>query len=387
MHLSPELPKVGAARVEPRAEMPAELIAELIIVTGVNLMNMRTGLVVASVAALALAGEAAARDQIRIVGSSTVFPYTQAVAEEFSNSTGMPSPVVESTGTGGGMKIFCQGVGEAHPDITGASRAMKSSEYKTCVENGVTDITEVLLGYDGLSMAVSRDTAYNWQLTKEQIYLGLAAQVPVNGDWVDNPYKKWSDIAKGLPDVDILAYGPPPTSGTRDAFVELAMHDGCKHLDFVKAKKEELDKKGSKSWVKENCSRMRQDGPFVEAGENDNLIVQRLAADPTALGIFGYSFLYENEDKLTGISIDGVRPSPETIADFSYGVARPLFFYVKNAHRGVIPGLKEFITEYVSENAMGPDGYLVERGLVPLTDDVRGKVQNAALDGAAMEPK
>jgi len=350
-------------------------------------MNMHTGLVVASVAALSLAGEAAARDQIRIVGSSTVFPYTQAVAEEFSNSTGMPSPVVESTGTGGGMKIFCQGVGEAHPDITGASRAMKSSEYKTCVENGVTDVTEVLLGYDGLSMAVSRATAYNWQLTKEQIYLGLAAQVPVNGDWVDNPYKKWSDIAKGLPDVDILAYGPPPTSGTRDAFVELAMHDGCKHLDFVKAKKEELDKKGFKSWVKENCSRMRQDGPFVEAGENDNLIVQRLAADPTALGIFGYSFLYENEDNLTGISIAGVRPSPETIADFSYGVARPLFFYVKNAHRGVIPGLKEFITEYVSENAMGPDGYLVERGLVPLTDDVRGKVQNAALDGAAMEPK
>ena len=339
----------------------------------------------AAFTALTLAGQAAARDQIRIVGSSTVFPYTQAVAEEFANLTGSPSPVVESTGTGGGMKIFCQGVGEAHPDVTGASRAMKPSEFALCTGNGVTDITEVLLGYDGLSLAVSRDTSHDWALTEVQIYLALAAQVPVEGKWVDNPYTKWSDIDESLPSVEILAYGPPPTSGTRDAFVELVMHDGCARLDFVVAKKDALDKKAFKTWVNENCSRMRQDGLFVEAGENDNLIVQRLSADANALGIFGYSFLYENEDRLMGIAIDGVEPSPETIADFSYGVARPVFVYVKNAHRGVILGLEEFLEEYVSEEAMGPDGYLVERGLTALSDERREEVQENTLNAVSME--
>jgi len=347
-------------------------------------MNARTSLVVALAATVAFAGPAIARDQIRIVGSSTVFPYTQAVAEEFANKTGMASPVVESTGTGGGMKIFCQGVGADSPDITGASRAMKPSEFKLCGDNGVTEITEILLGYDGLSVAVSRESAYEWNLTKEQIYLGLAALVPVGDEWVENPYKKWSEIDASLPDVAILAYGPPPTSGTRDAFVELVMHEACEQLDYVKAQKAALEKKDYKAWVKDNCSRMRQDGLFVEAGENDNLIVQRIEVDHAAMGIFGYSYLYENEDKLRGVPIDGVAPSPETIADFSYGVARPLFVYVKNAHRGVIPGLEEFITEYVSENAMGPEGYLVERGLTPLGDDVRAKVQKAALSAAAM---
>jgi phosphate transport system substrate-binding protein len=347
-------------------------------------MNIRTGFVFAAAATLAITGQAVARDQIKIVGSSTVFPYTQAVSEEFTNKTGKASPVVESTGTGGGMKIFCQGVGEGHPDITGASRAMKASEYKLCADNGVTDITEVLLGYDGLSLAVSRATEYDWALTEDQIYLALAAQVPVNGAWADNPYKKWSDIDTSLPAVDILAYGPPPTSGTRDAFVELVMHDGCERLDFVKAQKATLEKSAYGDWLKDNCSRMRQDGPFVEAGENDNLIVQRLNADSHAIGIFGYSFLYENEDKLMGIAIDGVAPSPETIADFSYGVARPLFIYVKNAHRGVIPGLDEFLTEYVSDAAMGPDGYLIERGLTPLSDEKRSAVQKATLTAQSM---
>ncbi|HUS52639.1 MAG TPA: PstS family phosphate ABC transporter substrate-binding protein [Thermohalobaculum sp.] len=347
-------------------------------------MNIRTGFVLATAATLAMAGQAIARDQIKIVGSSTVFPYTQAVSEEFANKTGNASPVVESTGTGGGIKIFCQGVGEGHPDITGASRAMKASEHKLCGENGVTDITEVQLGYDGLSLAVSRSTEYDWALTEDQIYLALAAQVPVNGAWADNPYKKWSDIDASLPAIEILAYGPPPTSGTRDAFVELVMHDGCARLDHVKAQKEALEKKAYEDWLKDNCSRMRQDGPFVEAGENDNLIVQRLNADSHSIGIFGYSFLYENEDKLKGIAIDGVSPSPETIADFSYGVARPLFIYVKNAHRGVIPGLDEFLTEYVSDAAMGPDGYLVERGLTPLADEKRIEVQKATLSAQAM---
>jgi phosphate transport system substrate-binding protein len=336
-----------------------------------------------SVSALAIAAvsatAAAARDQVRVVGSSTVFPYSQAAAENFANATGAKAPVVESTGTGGGMKIFCEGVGEAHADMTGASRAMKKSEYELCVANGVTDITEVLIGYDGLSMAISRGTTHNWALTEEQIYLALAAQVPVGNEWKDNPYKKWSEIDASLPDVAILAYGPPPTSGTRDAFVELTMWDGCKRLPYVK------DGGFDSAWVTENCSRMRQDGPFVEAGENDNLIVQRLEADPNAVGIFGYSFLYENLDKLQGIAIDGVEPSPETIASFEYGVARPIYVYIKNAHRGVIPNFNEFIAEYVSDAALGAGGYQQERGLTVLAADKLAEVQ-AATTGAVNMP-
>ncbi len=334
-----------------------------------------------SAAAIAVASTAAAqsRDEIRIVGSSTVFPYTQAVAEQFASSTGAPSPIVESTGTGGGMQIFCAGIGEQHPDLTGASRAMKASEYELCLENGVDSISEALIGYDGLSIAMSRANENDWDLSLEQIYLALGAQVPVNGEWVDNPYTMWNEIDPSLPEVEILAYGPPPTSGTRDAFVELAMHAGCEELEFVK--EGGFDGK----WVKENCSRMRTDGPFVEAGENDNLIVQRLNADPNAMGIFGYSFLYENLDTLKAVNIGGVAPSAETIGDFSYPISRPLYFYVKNAHRGVIPNLEDFIAEYMSDDALASGGYLSERGLVPLTDEGRAKLQEAMLAGAPME--
>nr|WP_306264589.1 substrate-binding domain-containing protein [Pararhizobium sp. IMCC3301] len=325
------------------------------------------------------ATSAIARDEIRIVGSSTVFPYTQAVAEQFSNNTGAPSPIVESTGTGGGMKIFCEGVGEAHPDITGASRAMKASEYELCQSNGVTDISEALIGFDGLSLAISRSNDFDWDLTLGEIYLALAAQVPVDGKWADNPYKKWSEINADLPDTEILAYGPPPTSGTRDAFVELAMHAGCEELDYVANGGFDGD------WVKENCSRMRTDGPFIEAGENDNLIVQRLESDPNAVGIFGYSFLYENFDRLKGVKIEGVEPTTDSIADKSYPVSRPLYFYVKNAHRGVIPNLNEFIEEYMSEDALESGGYLSERGLVTLVDDRRTALQDAILNGKQMD--
>jgi phosphate transport system substrate-binding protein len=325
---------------------------------------------------------ASARDQVRVVGSSTVFPYSQAVAEAFANATGMAAPVVESTGTGGGFKVFCEGVGEAFADVTSASRAMKTSEYELCAQNGVTDITEVLIGYDGLSIAVSRATTATWALTEAQIFLALAAEVPVNGAWAPNPYMKWSDIDAALPDVAILAYGPPPTSGTRDAFVELTMHDGCKKLPEYAAVKD--DKEAAAKMLEEHCSRMRQDGLFVEAGENDNLIVQRLEADPNAVGIFGYSFLYENEDKLQGIAIDGVAPSEETIADFTYGVARPLFIYIKNAHRGVIPGLNEFVAEFVSDGAMAVGGYLEERGLTPLATDKLAEVAAAATGAVNM---
>jgi phosphate transport system substrate-binding protein len=337
-------------------------------------VNMKS-LIAAAAAVFALTSTTAlARDQIRIVGSSTVFPYTQAVAEEFANNGGS-SPVVESTGTGGGMKIFCAGIGQGHPDITGASRAIKKSEYELCAQNGVTDITEALIGYDGLAIAVSSNNAEEWNFTLEQIYLALAAKVPVDGVMVDNPYTMWSDIDASLPAVQILAYGPPPTSGTRDAFVELAMHVGCEATAYAKELKESGDDAAYAKFMDEDCSRMRQDGLFVEAGENDNLIVQRLEADPSAVGIFGYSFLYENLDKLKGVKINGVSPDLSTIASFEYPIARPLYFYVKNAHRGVIPGLDDFITEYASDNALGEGGYLSERGLVVLPEDVLGEVQ------------
>lgn len=338
-------------------------------------------------AAVFCADIAQARDNIRIVGSSTVFPYTQAVAENFANYTGAPSPIVESTGTGGGMKIFCAGIGAAHPDITGASRAMKASEWELCKENGVTDISEALIGFDGLSMATARGSQTDWDLTLVDIYNALAAQTEVDGKWVDNPNKTWADVRPDLPAVAILAYGPPPTSGTRDAFVELAMHEGCAELEFVKTQKATLDKAGYKSFIKDNCSRMRQDGPFVEAGENDNLIVQRLNADPDALGIFGYSFLYENLDMLKGVKISGVAPSIESIADKSYPISRPLYFYVKNAHRGVIPNLEAFLEEYMSDEALEADGYLAERGLVALSDAPRAALQDRILDAETMAPK
>lgn len=335
----------------------------------------------ATIAAIAVAGAvaaspAAARDQIRIVGSSTVFPYTQAVAEQFSNATGKSAPVVESTGTGGGMKIFCSGVGPDHPDITGASRAMKESEYKACKDAGVDSVTEVLIGFDGLSFAGSKDGP-ELDVTKAQLFQALAAEVEVDGKIVANPYKKWSDIDASLPDVEITVFGPPPTSGTRDAWVELVMEEGCEAFPAIEAL--EGDKK------KDVCARMRQDGPFVEAGENDNLIVQRLNADHNAFGIFGYSFLYENQDTLQGEKIDGVVPSFETIGDGSYAVSRPLFFYIKNAHRGVIDGLDEFVAEYVSEASMGDGGYLSERGLIPLTPEERDEVRSEVEKSVPMD--
>jgi phosphate transport system substrate-binding protein len=324
---------------------------------------------------IAYAGQAAARDQLKIVGSSTVFPYSQAVAEEFANKSGMAAPVLESTGTGGGFKAFCGGVGEDQPDITGASRAIKESEVKLCADNGVTDISEALIGYDGLSIAHSRSGG-ELNLTEEQVFKALAAELPDGkGGFVANPNKTWADVDPALPAVAITAFGPPPTSGTRDAFVELVMHDGCNKLPGMA----DLKKADEKKWT-EVCSRMRQDGPFVEAGENDNLIVQRIEADPNAIGIFGYSFLYENSDKLKAVKINGVEPTFDTIADGSYPVARPLYFYVKNAHRDVIPGMKEFLTEYMSEAALGPDGYLSERGLTPLADDKREEVVRNVLE-------
>jgi phosphate transport system substrate-binding protein len=345
---------------------------------------MKKFLVSASAVTIALTasvGVAAARDQVRVVGSSTVFPYSQAVAEEFSSKTGSPAPVVESLGTGGGFRAFCGGIGPDHADVTGASRAITGSEKELCASNGVTDITEALIGYDGLSLAVSRNNTTDWDLTEEQIFRAVAAELPNDaGELVANPNQMWSDVDPSLPAYKIVVIGPPPTSGTRDAFVELTLHDGCNAIPFFA----ELKKTDRDAW-NTACSRVRQDGLFVEAGENDNLIVQSLNSDPNAVGIFGYSFLYENLDKLKGVHINGVEPTFDTIADSSYPVARPLFFYVKNAHRGVIPGLNEFLEEYVSEDALAAGGYLAERGLTPLSEEKILEVRETVTGGKKLE--
>jgi phosphate transport system substrate-binding protein len=330
---------------------------------------MKRTLAIAAFASLAFAASAEARDQIRIVGSSTVFPFSTAVAEQFGKTGSFKTPVVESTGTGGGFKLFCAGVGVDHPDVSNASRAIKESEVKTCAENGVTEITEVKIGYDGIVVANSKSVpAYN--LTITQIWQALAKDVPVNGAMAANPYKTWSDIDASLPAVAIEVFGPPPTSGTRDAFVELVMDKGCEEFAEVKA----LDKDAMKA----ACQTIREDGAFIEAGENDNLIVQKLEANPQALGVFGFSFLDQNADKIQGSAVGGVAPTFEAIADGSYPVSRPIFFYVKNAHVGVIPGIQEFVAEFMSDRASGDEGYLADKGLIPLPAEEHKEVMAKA---------
>jgi phosphate transport system substrate-binding protein len=327
-------------------------------------------LAVAAIAGFVLAAPAIAeaRDQIRIVGSSTVFPFSTAVAETFGRSSGFKTPVVESTGSGGGMKLFCSGVGTEHPDITNASRRMKKSEFETCTKNGIT-VTEVKIGFDGIVLANSKD-AKPLALTKKEIFLALAKQVPVNGKLVDNPYKLWSDIDPSLPKIKIEVLGPPPTSGTRDAFVELVMDEAAAEIPEIKALEGDAFKVAAQS--------MREDGAFVEAGENDNLIVQKLEANPDALGIFGFSFLDQNADKLQGSTVEGVSPEFENIASGKYGVSRSLYFYVKQEHVGTIPGVKEFVAEFTSEKAWGDEGYLVEKGLIPLPSADRKAMHDSA---------
>ena len=312
----------------------------------------------------------AARDYINIVGSSTVYPFATVVAEQFGKSTSYKTPKIESTGSGGGLKLFCAGVGVQHPDITNASRAIKKSEYERCIANGVKEIVEVKIGYDGIVMANSKKAA-PLKLTRKDIFLALAKDVPdPNGGekLVPNPYKTWKDVNPELPAKSIEVLGPPPTSGTRDAFVELAMEGGAKEFPWIKAMS-----KTDKEKYKATCHTVREDGAYVEAGENDNLIVQKLEANPNAVGIFGFSFLDQNMDKLQGSFVDGVQPEFEAIADGKYPVSRPLFFYVKKAHVDVIPGIKEYLNEFTSDKAWGPDGYLTEKGMIPMPDAERTK--------------
>lgn len=306
-----------------------------------------------------------ARDSVSVVGSSTVYPFTTVVAERFGKGK-FNTPKVESTGTGGGIKLFCAGVGAKHADVVNASRRMKASEYKDCVSAGVKDILEVKIGYDGLVVAEHKNGKMS-ALTRREIFLALAKQVPNPSNpaqVIPNPYKTWNQINPALPNIKIEVLGPPPTSGTRDSFVELYMDAGCNIVEADEKKRKAL------------CGSVREDGHFIEAGENDNLIVQKLLSNPNALGIFGFSFLEENLDKIKGMKIDGVAPTFDTIASGEYVPSRPLFIYVKKAHIGTIPGIQEFVNEYVSERAIGEDGYLLDRGLIPLAKKDLQKVRS-----------
>ena len=325
-------------------------------------------LVAATIAASFTASQAMARDQIRIVGSSTVYPFATVVAERFGKSTKFKTPVIESTGSGGGLKLFCAGVGDQHPDITNSSRAIKKSEVEKCMKNGVTSVTEVKIGYDGIVVSNSKASP-QMVVTRKQLYLALAKDVPAGeGYTLPNPYKMWSDVDPSLPKVKIEVLGPPPTSGTRDAFVELVMEHGCESFGWVKA----LAKKDKKKF-KAICHGVREDGGYIEAGENDVLIVKKLEANASAFGIFGFSFLDQNADKIQGSKVEGQEPTFEAIAKGTYPVSRPLFFYVKNAHVGKTAGIKEFIAEFTSEKSWGNDGYLSEKGLIPMPDAERKK--------------
>lgn len=317
-------------------------------------------LVIAAVAlSLAVAPALAARDTIRIVGSSTVYPFTTTVAENFGNKTGAPTPIIEATGTGGGMKMFCSGNGEDTPDAVNASRPMKEEEKKTCAENGVNNIVEITIGIDAIVLAMAKEHP-GMKLTTKDIYTALAKYVFLDGGFTENPVKTWSDIRPDLPNDKIEVLGPPPTSGTRDSFVELVLEKECKAI--IKQNNVIVSEEDEKTF----CKSVREDGAYIEAGENDNLIVQKLQANPQALGIFGYSFLEENLNTVQGVVINDIVPDYDTIAEGQYPISRKLYVYFKGDHFDYIPNLKEFMEEYQSENAIGEEGYLVDKGLIPL---------------------
>lgn len=327
----------------------------------------KTVTAVAAVASLGTMNAALAQEQIRIVGSSTVYPFASYVVEEFGVTTGYEPPVIESTGTGGGLKLFCAGTGADTPDITNASRPIKVSEFKRCRDNGVKKITEALIGYDGIVLAQAKENS-EWNLTREQLLLAVAAKVPKNGKLVPNPYENWSEIDPSLPDREIIIYGPPSTSGTRDAFEELVMAAASEHM---------------KGYGGEEYTKVRRDGAYVALGENDNLIVHRLEVNKDAFGIFGYSFLAENPGIIQAASIEGVEPTPEAISSGKYPIARSLFFYVKNAHLGKVPGLKEYVEMFMSPRMIGQNGLLTDLGLIPLPPE---KLQQVRERVSSYEP-
>jgi phosphate transport system permease protein len=329
-------------------------------------------------ALLMAAAPAMARDQLHIVGSSTVYPFSTTVAESLARQGVLRSPVVEATGTGGGFKLFCEGVGEASPDLAGASRKMKDSEVALCKQNGVDKITEIPIGHDGIVLANDKQGP-DFPVTRAQLFLALAKAVPQNGRLVANPYRAWNQIDPSLPAEKIEVLGPPPTSGTRDAFVELVMDKGCE--TFPEIAKLDADAK------KAACRQMREDGAYIDAGENDNLVVQKLQANPAAFGIFGYSFLEQNADTLKAAKVEGVSPSYETISGNQYPLARDLYLYVKDAHRAIVPGIDAFVRELLSDRSMGTDGYLADKGLIPFTPEERRQIEASTLAALGLTPR
>lgn len=319
---------------------------------------------------------AAGRDYISIVGSSTVYPFATVVAEQFGKTTKFKTPKIESTGSGGGLKLFCEGVGVQHPDITNASRRIKKSEFETCQKNGVKEIVEERIGYDGIVVANSK-ASKQINLSQKDLFLALAKTIPSGkGDeMIANNNKTWKDVNPALPDIKIEVLGPPPTSGTRDAFVELVMDEGCQEFPAIKALK-----KSDKKMFKSICQAIREDGAYIEAGENDVLIVRKLEANKNAFGIFGFSFLDQNADKIQGSLVDGVEPTFDTIASGKYPVSRPLFFYVKKAHVGTIPGIQEYVNGFMSAKAIGSGGYLNDKGLIPMPQPELEKYQKIGKD-------
>lgn len=322
-------------------------------------------------ASIAASGPSAqARDRIRIVGSSTVYPFSSFVAQEFGRRTPFPVPVVEQTGSGGGHKEFGAGYGQDTPDIVNSSRSMKVSEFLRARSNDVEDITEAVIGYDGIAFAqnIANDPI---DLKLEELALAVVAEVPRDGKLVENPYDRWSDINPALPDREILIYGPPATSGTRDAFEELVLEAATQKIPGYGGP----------------YTQVRQDNRYIPSGENDNLIVQKLGAEPDAFGIFGFSFLEENSDKLQGASIDGVVPRPEAISTGEYPISRSMYFYIKNQHIGTIPGLREYVEMFMSDAMIGPEGELRKIGLIPLPQEMREASRERVLDGVELKLK
>jgi phosphate transport system substrate-binding protein len=327
------------------------------------------GLAATAVMALSISTTADARTQMRAVGSSTVYPFAKIVAERIARANPrLGTPIIESTGTGAGMKLFCAGVGERFPDVENASRRMKASEAKQCAANGVTQITEIQVGIDGISLATAKNTPLQ-NLTTRDIYMALA-KTPFGRP---NRAKTWHDVNAKLPNLPIRVYGPPPTSGTRDALGELIMTAGCDSNPGMAAVK-----KADENKYKAVCTGMREDGGYIEAGENDNLIVQKIEANPGTIGIFGFSYLEENANRVKGLAINGVGPSYATISAFKYPGARPLYIYIKNAHAGAIPAVRAYAAEFTKESAFGPNGYLLKAGLISAPNAIRAHSQQAA---------
>jgi phosphate transport system substrate-binding protein len=320
--------------------------------------------------ALSISTTADARTQMRAVGSSTVYPFAKIVAERISRANPrLGTPIIESTGTGAGMKLFCAGVGERFPDVENASRRMKASEAKQCAANGVTAITEIQVGLDGVTFATAKNSPLR-NVSQRDIYLALA-KTPFGKP---NRAKTWKDVNGSLPAIPIRVYGPPPTSGTRDALAELILTPPCEANASMAALK-----KSDENKFKAICTGVREDGAYIQAGENDNLIVQKIEANAGTIGIFGFSYLEENMDKLKGIPVNGVTPTYDSISAFKYPGARPLYIYIKNAHAGAIPAVRAYAAEFTKESAFGPNGYLRrDGGMIAAPNNVRARSQQAA---------